>query len=107
MGLSGKTSWRRLTCSWKGGGEKQGAFVAWVSLERRVGVEAGDGMKVGALLQVVWLQGGNSGSPKVSPHSVSHQASAERGKYRSLHFIGSNLGSGNSRSYSRQGRGCT
>lgn len=39
-----------------GGGEKQGAFVAWVSLEQRVGVEAGDGIKAGALLQVVWLK---------------------------------------------------
>ena len=30
--------------------------MAWVSLEQRVGVEAGDGIKAGALLQVVWLK---------------------------------------------------
>lgn len=76
-----------------GGGEKQGAFVAWVSLEQRVGVEAGDGIKAGLYCRSCGLRWQQCLSPKVSPHVMSHQASTEWDKCHGLHFIGSNRGS--------------
>lgn len=80
-------------------GKEAGCFVAWASLEPRVGGgdrwDKGWGSNAGKVASVTRV------APRVSPHIISHQGSAARDKRHSLHFIGNSCGSGQRHSYSQ------